>query len=66
MRHLTSINQKARRIEALHENDVVIRLPILTPRIGQDRLFGEEMIFWLRRDNDRYRIYRILEDFQLS
>ena len=23
MRHLTSINQKAKRIEALHENDVV-------------------------------------------
>ena len=54
------------RLDALHENDVVIRLPILTPRLGQDRLFGEEMIFWLRRDNDRYRIYRILEDFQLS
>jgi hypothetical protein len=54
------------RLEALHESDVVIRLPILTPRIGTERLFGDEMIFWLRRDNDRYRIYRILEDFQLS
>jgi len=51
--------------EALAGNDVVIRVPILTPRVGADRLFGEEMVVWLRRDGDHYRIYRILEDFQL-
>ena len=24
------------------------------------------LIFWLRRDGDRFRIYRVLEDFQLN
>ncbi|MFT3770461.1 MAG: hypothetical protein QM820_33960 [Minicystis sp.] len=54
------------RTDALAGNDVVVRVPILTPRIGAERLFGDEMILWLRRDGDRYRIYRILEDFQLN
>jgi hypothetical protein len=54
------------RPEALGDNDVVMRVPILTPHLGADRLFGDEMILWLRRDGDRYRIYRILEDFQLN
>jgi hypothetical protein len=53
-------------LEALGETDVVIRLPILTSHAGADRLFGDEMIFWLRREGDRYKIYRMLEDFQLS
>ena len=50
---------------ALGDSDVVIRVPILTSRVGQDRLLGEEMVLWLRRDGDRYRIYRVLEDFQI-
>lgn len=54
------------RPEALGGNDVVVRVPILVPRIGADRLFGDEMIVWLRRDGDRYRIYRIFEEFQLN
>lgn len=54
------------RTEALAGNDVVVRVPILTPRVGAERLFGDEIIVWLRRDGDRYRIYRILEDFQLN
>lgn len=54
------------RPEALGSSDIVIRVPIVTPRIGADRLLGDEMIVWLRRDGDRYKIYRILEDFQLS
>lgn len=54
------------RLEALNDNDVVIRAPILTSRVGADRLLGDEIIFWLRRDNDRYKIYRIVEDFQLN
>lgn len=52
------------RTELLGEGDVVVRFPVLTPRVGQDRLFGDEMILWMRREGDRYRIYRILEDFQ--
>ena len=54
------------RTDALSGNDVVVRVPIAMARLGADRLFGDEMILWLRRDGDRYRIYRILEDFQLN
>ncbi len=54
------------RPEALGENDIVLRVPILTTRIGAERLFGDEMVLWMRRDGDRYRIYRALEDFQLN
>lgn len=54
------------RLEALGDDDVVLRAPVVTTRLGADRFFGEELIVWLRRDGDRYRIYRILEDFQLS
>jgi hypothetical protein len=54
------------RLDALNDNDVVIRVPVLTPHVGADRLFGDEIIVWLRREGDRYRIYRLLEDFQLS
>jgi hypothetical protein len=54
------------RADALQPSDVVVRVPIATPRIGAERLFGDEMVLWLRRDGDRYRIYRVLEDFQLG
>jgi hypothetical protein len=54
-----------RTADTLEETDVVVRVPILTPRVGADRLLGDEMILWLRRDGDRYKIYRVVEDFQL-
>lgn len=54
------------RTEGLGATDVVIRVPIITNRVGQDRLLGDEMVLWLRREGDQYRIYRILEDFQLQ
>lgn len=54
------------RLEALADDDVVVRVPILTARLGAERFFGDELLLWLRRDGDRYRIYRMLEDFQLN
>jgi hypothetical protein len=54
------------RPEALGENDIVLRVPILTTRVGAERLFGDELVLWMRRDGERYRIYRVLEDFQLN
>jgi hypothetical protein len=63
---LESPPHPALRVELIAGNDVVARVTILTPRVGADRLFGDEMILWLRRDGDRYRIYRILEEFQLG
>jgi len=61
----TSSPHPAIRIEALSAGDVVARVPITTSRIGSDRLLGDELVLWLRRDGDRYRIYRIVEDFQM-
>jgi hypothetical protein len=52
--------------EALGQGDVVVRVPILTTHVGAERLFGEELLLWMRRDGDRYRIYRVQEDFQLN
>ncbi len=56
---------RAIRTESLNDNDVVIRAPVVTARSGQERLFGEEVVFWLRRDGERYKIFRLLEDFQI-
>jgi len=53
------------RAEALSPSDVVVRVPVVTSRVGSDRLLGEEMLLWLRRDADKFRIYRVLEDFQM-
>jgi len=52
--------------ESLGDGDVVVRVPLITTRIGAERLFGEEMILWMRRDGERFRIYRAFEDFQLN
>ncbi|WP_437752896.1 hypothetical protein [Sorangium sp. So ce1389] len=52
--------------ETLDDQDIVIRVPIMTARIAADRLLGDEIVVWLRRDGPRFRIYRLLEDFQLQ
>ncbi len=52
--------------EALGADDIVLRVPILTTHMGSERLFGDELVLWMRRDGDRFRIYRVLEDFQLN
>ncbi|HSN97256.1 MAG TPA: hypothetical protein VLS89_03125 [Candidatus Nanopelagicales bacterium] len=52
--------------ETLDDDDVLVRVPIVTARVGADRLLGDELLFWLRRDGARFRIYRVLEDFQLQ
>jgi hypothetical protein len=52
------------RSEGLDEEDVIIRIPIATSRAGLDKLLGDEMVVFVRREGDRYKIYRILEDFQ--
>ena len=54
------------RPESLGDNDVVLRVPILTTRVGAERLFGDEIVLWMRREGDAYRIYRALEEFQLN
>jgi hypothetical protein len=51
--------------DSLVEGDVVVHVPIVTPRVGQDRLLADEMLVWLRREGAQYKIYRMVDDFQL-
>lgn len=44
--------------------DLLLRVPLLVVRAGNDRVFGDEMLFLLRRDRGRYRIRQLIEDFQ--
>ncbi|WP_052373869.1 hypothetical protein [Chondromyces apiculatus] len=52
--------------QTLDDDDVLVRVPIITARVGAERLLGDELLFWLRRDGTRFRVYRVLEDFQLQ
>jgi hypothetical protein len=47
------------------QGDALIKVRVLTPRIGPDRLFGDEIVFLLRPDAGRYRIQFMAEEFQL-
>jgi len=46
-------------------SDVLLRVPILVVRSGSERVFGDDILFHLRRDKDRYAIRQLVEDFQL-
>jgi hypothetical protein len=46
-------------------SDLLLRVPMLVVRAGSDRAFGDEIVFLLRRDRDRFRIRQVLEDFQM-
>jgi len=41
---------------AMGTDDVLVRIPVATPRLGADILFGDEIRLLLRRDGARYRI----------
>lgn len=49
----------------MRDGDVYARARVLTPRIGPDRLFGDELGFVLRSEGDRFRIVLLLEEFQI-
>jgi len=46
-------------------HDMLVRVPITTTRIGVDRVFGDEIIFVVRRVDGTYRIQGVFEDFQV-
>ena len=46
-------------------HDVLLRVPILVVRAGSERVFGDEILFHLRRDKGRYAIRQLIEEFQL-
>jgi hypothetical protein len=54
------------RTDALGPTDIVLRVPIATPRMGTERLLGDEILIWLRRTGNEYKIYRLFEDFQVQ
>jgi hypothetical protein len=56
---------RATRPPEMAPTDVLLRVPILVVRAGSDRVFGDEMLFHLRRDKRRYLIRQVIEDFQL-
>jgi hypothetical protein len=45
--------------------DVLLRVPILVVRAGSERVFGDDILFHLRRDKGRYVIRQLIEDFAL-
>lgn len=45
--------------------DVLLRVRVLVPRIGADRLFGDTWLLVLRPLQGRYRVHSIQEEFQL-
>ena len=49
----------------LASDDVVLRIPITTPKLGPTRYFGAQIELHLRRAGRVYRIYRWVEDFQV-
>jgi hypothetical protein len=63
---LESSPHPAIQTQTLDDDDVLVRVPIITARVGADRLLGDEVLFWLRRDGAGFKIYRLLEDFQLQ
>jgi hypothetical protein len=45
------------RPSAMGADDVLVRIPIATPRLGADVLFGDEITLLLRRDGSTYKIH---------
>ncbi len=54
VRHLSRNN-------AIGETDLVLRVPIVTHSIRNERLLGDEIFLWLRREGTRYIVYHIAE-----
>lgn len=50
---------------AVSGDEVLIRAPIAQSHAGKTRLFGDEILFVLRPQNDAFRIASMLEDFAL-
>ncbi len=48
----------------LGPNELVLHVKVRTPRVGADKLFGEDMLLWLRAEGDSFRVYKLAEDFQ--
>jgi ketosteroid isomerase-like protein len=56
--------ERPSRPAVMSPGDVLVRVPIEIRKIGNERLFGEEILFIVRRTDAGLRVKAILEDFQ--
>ncbi|HKQ68381.1 MAG TPA: hypothetical protein VJT73_03540 [Polyangiaceae bacterium] len=49
----------------MNRDDLLLRVPLLIVRAGSDRVFGDEIVFLLKPEHDRFRVRHLYEDFQL-
>ena len=54
-------NNVARVMALTTKQDIVMRVPITTTRVGPDRLFGDEIFFLMRVSRGRYVIAGVAE-----
>lgn len=52
-------------LDELSAGEIAVRVPIVATRVGTERVFADEIVFFLRPEGARYRIRRIVEDFQM-
>ena len=45
--------------------EMALRVRLVLVRSGTDRVLGDEIIFYLRREGSAYRIARMVEDFSM-
>jgi len=57
---------RAQADDSLELGDVVVRAPVSAGKSGTSALFGTEVVLALRRDDDRFVVHRIAEDFVLQ
>jgi hypothetical protein len=50
---------------AVRNADLMVRVPVQTPRVGRVRLLGEEIWFVLRPGPNGYRIAQMQEDYEI-
>ncbi|HQP34459.1 MAG TPA: hypothetical protein PLI95_04760 [Polyangiaceae bacterium] len=48
----------------MEEQDLLVRVPIEVRKVGQDRVFGDEILFLVRRTAEGFRVRVVIEDFQ--
>ena len=56
--------QRNLRLLAEHGHRVIVRVPIELKRVGQDRVFADEILFLVRRFSEGFRVRAVIEDFQ--
>ncbi len=63
--HLEALPVNVRMVAAkqsMNPGDLLMRVPIATTSVRNQRLLGDEIVFWLRRKGDRFVIYHMAED----